>query len=167
MHHTESLLHKLKMYGFHSHLLSWFTSYLTDRKQWVIVEGARDEGGKMFHLALHRVRSWVRCYFSYLLIIICLVSCCKLSLFADDVTCHRKALSYNDYKLLQNDLNSLYDYGQRWGLKFSFEKCTIWYVTRKKNVILNLLLTIYKFARCDVWRFLLFVICYGIPLSIH
>ena len=49
----------------------------------------------------------------------------KLSLFADDVNYHIKALSHNDYKLLQNDLNSLYDYGQRWGLKFSFEKCTI------------------------------------------
>ena len=33
------LLHKLKMYGFNSRLLDWFTSYLSDRKQRVVVEG--------------------------------------------------------------------------------------------------------------------------------
>ena len=33
------LLHKLKMYGFNGRLLDWFTSYLSDRKHGVVVEG--------------------------------------------------------------------------------------------------------------------------------
>ena len=41
-------------------------------------------------------------------------------------------LSHNDCQLLQNDINNLYDYGIRWGLKFSFDKCTMLSVTRKK-----------------------------------
>jgi ribonuclease P/MRP protein subunit RPP40 len=37
-HHL--LLHKLQKYGFHGNLLSWMTSYLTNRRQRVIIEGA-------------------------------------------------------------------------------------------------------------------------------
>ena len=33
------LPHKLKMYGFNGRLLDWFTSYLSDRKHGVVVEG--------------------------------------------------------------------------------------------------------------------------------
>ena len=60
------------------------------------------------------------------------VSCSMLSLFADDAKCYRKVSSHNDCQSLQNDINNLYDYRIRWGLKFSFEKCTMLSVTRKK-----------------------------------
>ena len=53
----------------------------------------------------------------------------------------RKVLSHNDCQLLHNDINNLYDYGIRWGLKCSFEKCTMLSVTRKK-VIFDFLYTI-------------------------
>ena len=51
------------------------------------------------------------------LIMICLRLQTLVSFFADDAndaTCHKKVSSYYDCQLLQNDLNSLYDYGQRW-----------------------------------------------------
>ena len=45
---------------------------------------------------------------------------------------YRKVLSHNDFKLLQNDMNNLHDYGIRLRLKFSFEKCAMLSVTRRK-----------------------------------
>ena len=53
-----------------------------------------------------------------------IASSSKLSLFADDAKCYRNVVSHNDCQLIQNDINNLYDYGIRWGLKCSFEKCT-------------------------------------------
>ena len=60
------------------------------------------------------------------------VSSSKFRLFADDAKCYRKVLVHNDCQLLQNNINNLYDYGIRWGFIFSFEKCTMLSVTRKK-----------------------------------
>ncbi|KAI8502449.1 hypothetical protein Bbelb_200370 [Branchiostoma belcheri] len=37
------LLHKLQMFGFGGNLLAWFTSYLTDRRQRVVVEGCQSK----------------------------------------------------------------------------------------------------------------------------
>ena len=60
------------------------------------------------------------------------VSSSMLNLFADDAKCYGKVLGHNDCQSLQNDINNLYDYGMRWGLKISFEKCIMLSVTRKK-----------------------------------
>ena len=77
----------------------------------------------------------------------------KLSLFADDAKCYRKVLSHNDCRLLQKDINNLYDYGIRRGLKFSFEKCTMLSVTRKKVPIYftySILSTVDQSAECNL-----------------
>ena len=126
------LLHKLKMYGFNGRLLDWFTSYPSDRTQRVVVEGVESSwlnvsscvpqgsilGPMLFLLFINDMPK--------------VVSSIKLCLFADDPKCYEKVLSHKDCHLLQNDLNNLYDYGIRWGLKFRFEKCTMLSVTRKK-----------------------------------
>ena len=57
-------------------------------------------------------------------------------------------LSHNDSQLLQNDLNNVYEYGQRLCLKFSFED-----VLRSKHIF-----------EINILVFLLLVICYWIPL---
>ena len=125
------LLHKLKMYGFNGRLLDRFTSYISDRKQRVVVEDLESswlnvssgvpQGSILGPLFLLFIDDMPKA-----------VSSSKLGLFADDSKFHRKVLSHNDCQLLQNDINNLYDYGIRWGLKFSFVKCTMLSVTRKK-----------------------------------
>ena len=84
------LFHKLKMYGFNGRLLDWFTSYLSDTKQRVVVEGVESSwlnvssgvpqgsilGPMLFSLLINDMPK--------------VVSSSKLSLFADDAECYRK-----------------------------------------------------------------------------
>ena len=149
---SHRLLHyKFIIYGFNGRLVDWFTSYLSDRKQRVVVEGVESSwlnvlsgipqgsilGPKLFLLFINDMPK--------------VVSSSKLSLFADDAKCYRKFLSHNDCQLLQNDINNLYDYGIRWRLKFSFEKCTMLSVTWKKILLILLILsTIDQSAKCNL-----------------
>ena len=89
-HRLLGLLHKLKMYGFNGRLLDLFTFYLSDRKQWVVVEGVESSwlnvssgvpqgsilGPMLFLLFINDMPN--------------VVSSSKLSLFADDAKCYRK-----------------------------------------------------------------------------
>ena len=52
------LLDKLASYGLDVHTLSWITSYLTNRKQHVVVGGETS----LFYLVYHRDLCWVHCF---------------------------------------------------------------------------------------------------------
>ena len=120
------------MYDFNGRLLDWFTSYSSDRKQRVVVEGMESS---WLNVSSGVPQGSILEPMLFLLFINDMpkvVSSSKLSLFADEAKCYRKVLSHNDCQLLQNDINNLYDYGICWGLKFSFEKWTMLSLTRKK-----------------------------------
>ena len=81
------LIHKLKTFGFNDDLLSWLKSYLTGRKQQVVIEGAKSSwlsvtsgvpqgsilGPLLFLLYINEMPD--------------VVSLCSISLFADDAKC--------------------------------------------------------------------------------
>ena len=115
-------------------LLDRFTSYLTDRKQRVVVEGVKS---RCLNVSSDGPQGSILGPMLFLLFINDMpkfVSSSKLRLFADEAKCYKNILSHKDCELLQNDINILYGYGINWGLNFSFEKFTtgMLYVTRKK-----------------------------------
>ena len=106
--HTR-LLYKLHWYGVWSQTLEWIRSFLSCRKQWVVVEGSKSEespvtlgvpqgsalGPILFLVYINdlpeRVKSQVR-------------------LFADDTNLYRQISSPEDSKMLQEDLDCLVDW---------------------------------------------------------
>ena len=81
------LLHKLKMYGFNGRLLDWFTSYLSDRKQRVVVEGVES---RWLNVSSGVPQGSTLGPMLFLLFINDMpkdVSSSKLSLFTDDAKC--------------------------------------------------------------------------------
>ena len=58
-------------------------------------------------------------------------------LFADDCVMYRQIANVNDCRVLQEDLNQLYEWEVRWQLKFNKAKCNIMRAThaRQKKIV--------------------------------
>ena len=111
-------MHKLKTFGFNNKLLNWFTDYLSERSQTVIVEGKQYEnlpvisgvpqgsilGPLLFMLYVNDISD----------------GCSStVSSFADDVKIFRKIKSASDSDVLQNDLKLLEIWAKRWKMYFN------------------------------------------------
>ncbi len=120
------LILKLKTFGFNGPLLNWFSSYLTGRKQRVVLEGSSSEwlpvhsgvpqgsilGPLLFLLFVNDMPE-------------VLSDNTKISLFADDAKLYHKIENITDSLTLQRDLNNLINWSKIWKLKFNASKCKI------------------------------------------
>ena len=59
----------------------------------------------------------------------------SVRLFADDCLLYRAIISREGAIILQRDLNSLYAWGQRWGMFFNVKKCNVMRITRSRSPI--------------------------------
>ena len=116
------LLHKLESFGISGNLLKWFTCFLSNRKQRVVVNGSPSEcsdvisgipqgsifGPVMFILYVNDLPDVVG-------------STCQL--FADDCKVYKIIASRNDQEDLQKDIYNLCKWSEDWLLKFNIKKC--------------------------------------------
>ena len=113
----ESLLGKLKYYGIDSNI----RAFLTNRSQEVMVDGSRSDRAAVASgvpqgtvlgplLFLLHINDLPREILS------------SVRLFAEDCLLYRVISSREGAEILQHDLNSLYAWGQRWGMFFNCEK---------------------------------------------
>jgi hypothetical protein len=129
------LLKKLETFGFNNKLLSWFNSYLSNRLQRVVVEGKTSSyiivksgvpqgsilGPLMFNYFINDI---IQCTHN---------SNCDIFLYADDSKIVKDIKSYNDCLILQNCLENLNRWCEKWGLKFNVTKCAIMTFARTKQ----------------------------------
>ena len=128
-HHL--LLHKMKSFGFNGTLLSWFSSYLSNRKQRVVIEG---ENSEWLPVVSGVPQGSILGPFLFILYINDMVSQVSdgscVSLFADDAKVIRKIACRLDYILLQRDLNDLFNWSKIWLLNFNISKCKLLRIAR-------------------------------------
>ena len=127
----------MKSFGFNGSLLAWFGSYISDRKQRVVIEGESSDwlpvisgvpqgsilGPVLFLLYINDMVSHVS-------------DGSQVSLFADDAKVIRTISCRLDYIILQRDLNNLLTWSKTWLLRFNVSKCKLLRITRvvKYNV---------------------------------
>ena len=131
------LLHKLKnSYQISGVALNWLSSYLTNRKQRVVVNGkfsewtpvrsGTPEGGIispiLFALFINDLPDKIK------------TNCL---LFADDVKLYHEIVTPEDSELLQADLTRLADWSYLWKLQLNPAKCKSFTISLKKKPILN------------------------------
>ena len=131
------LISKLDQIGIKGPLLQWFTSYLDNRVQRVVIDGKNSEwlpvtsgvpqgsllGPALFVLFINDMP--------------CAVSqCSTLALFADDAKCFRTIRSASDCVLFQGDIDNLVDWSDVWKMAFNMDKCSLCTITRKRNPII-------------------------------
>ena len=127
----ERLLLKLQAYGICGSLLKWFRSFLTTRKQRVVVNGCYSDwsdvssgvpqgsilGPLLFIMYINDISSVVQS---------------SIKMFADDVTLYTTVKTPEDCKQLQNDLNSVAGWCDRWQMKLHPLKCVLLCISNKR-----------------------------------
>ena len=128
------LLHKLQTFGIHGRLLNWIKDYLTNRNQrttcdgtnssWLPVSSGVPQGSILGPLL-------------FLLYINDLPTCIspetQCAIFADDTKIFRQIKTQEDSVALQEDINRIASWGDKWDLKFNSAKCICLTVNNTKN----------------------------------
>ena len=118
------LLKKLEAYGIKGGLLTWIENFLSGRKQRVVVNGKLSSwadilsgipqgsvlGPILFVIFINDLPDEVLC---------------TAKIFADDAKLFRGIRSPEDRMLLQDDLNRLVEWSQRWQMGFNESKCKV------------------------------------------
>ena len=119
------LLSKLKSIGISGRLLSWFCCYLSNRKQLISINGS--------HSSVLPVSSGVPqgsilgplLFLVYINDLPDAITSCKVFLFADDTKCYHPISSASNCEQLQNCLDKLSDWSERWNMHFNESKCVV------------------------------------------
>ena len=124
------LIEKLKWYGVTGQLIDWFSDYLKDRSQRVVIEGTASErlpvtsgvpqgslvGPLLFVIFINDLPDVIH-------------EQTITALYADDTKLHRTILSVKDCAILQQDLTSLNTWSRESNMKFNASKCKVLTIT--------------------------------------
>ena len=128
------LLEKLSQIGTNPYILRWLQNYLTERKQYVVVDGSCSPtlqvisgvpqgsvlGPLLFSIYLNDVAE-------------CISGSSKINLFADDIALYRTITSPDDYLALQSDVNAINSCLVAKHLTLNSQKCCYLFISRKRT----------------------------------
>ena len=121
-------------YGVDGTANRWIQSFLSGRKQRVVVEGASSEELDVTS-GVPQGSVLGPCLFLYYISDKAQGLTSTVRLFADDTMIYMAIKSDQDAKALQKDLDLLCDWENKWMMEFHPDKCEILSITRKKQAI--------------------------------
>ena len=127
------VIHKLKQsYHLQDSALKWFVSYLSDRRQRVIVNGKTSKLWKPVISGVPEGSLLAPLIFSLFINDLPSVVHSGCLLYADDVKLYRKITSPADGLRLQEDLDRLTAWSVTWGLSLNPSKCKLFSMTLRR-----------------------------------
>ena len=128
------LIHKLQFYGINKTVTNWINTFLSSRTQRVILDGTTSDqiqvtsgvpqgsvlGPILFLLYINDLPTGTHSH---------------IRLFADDAILYREIKTKQDCTVLQDDLNTLAKWEDKWLMQFNLTKCQTISITRKKKPI--------------------------------
>ena len=137
------LLHKLDHYGIRGPLHIWIGSFLKERKMRVVVDGEHSEEAPVLSGVPQGTVLGPLLFLCHINDLPDSVSS-TVRLFADDCLMYRNISNFNDHIKLQEDLNSLETWADRWGMRFNAEKCYTLQTRTKSSFMYSLCGTFLK-----------------------
>jgi len=133
----ERLLVKLQSYGIRGNILTWLSSFLTNRDQRVMVNGSQSSwlpvtsgvpqgtvlGPLLFLLYINDITDNIDS---------------EIRLFADDCILYRTIRSSADQAILQHDIDTLHSWSSVWQMNFNSQKSHIMSITRQRSKLTRL-----------------------------
>ena len=130
----EFLLYKLHYYGIRNYTIRWKVAFLSNRTQTTVVNGVHssyDEvtsgvpqgsvlGPMLFLLYINDINN---------------VIAFQIELFANGSVLYRKIRNQNDQVILQNDLDTISSWAEKWLMELSINTCSVLSITLKRNSI--------------------------------
>ena len=118
------LIYKLSKYGITGNLLHWISDFLSKRRQCMRVNSALSEWESVIS-GVPQGSILGPILFIFYINDLPADIIAKLLLFADDTKLIKMLLSMMSHSELQNDLNHLISWSEKWQLKFNTSKCKV------------------------------------------
>ena len=126
------MLKKVVSYGIKGKILGWIAAFLSNRTQQVTVNGESSEhknltsgnpqgsvlGPLLFVIFINDLPEQVKS---------------EIFLFADDTKIFRQISGPDDHSILQEDINNMLDWANKWQLEFHPDKCVSMFINRKMS----------------------------------
>ena len=128
------LLGKIDHYGIRGQTHRWIKSFLADRTQQVIVDGATSEKAPVISGVPQGTVLGPLLFFLFINDLLDRVTS-RTRLFADDCLAYRHIQTLEDCLQLQCDLDSLAQWESTWGMPFHPDKCNVLRVTKRRTPI--------------------------------
>ena len=129
----EGLIFKLKQLGIEGKLLEWLKSYLTNRKQIVVLNG-QSSGIKTINAGVPQGSIIAPLLFLVFTNDITRDIKSKIYLYADDTSLQREIISPRDFKTINQDLKILSDWSAQWRVQFNANKTKFVYFSLKQKI---------------------------------
>ena len=130
------ILSKLHYYGIRNHTLSWIGVFLSSRTQTAVVNGVNS--------SYVEVTSGVPqgSVLRPILLLLCIndinnAITSQIILFADDSVLYRNIHDQNDQVILQNDLDTISSWAEKWLMQLNINKCSVLFITLKRNSVFH------------------------------
>ena len=134
--HNLLLLKMSSKFGIGGVTLRWFESYLTDRFQRVVINGVESDWVRVTSGVPQGSILGPGLFLIYINDLPVAIKNSKSSLFADDSKLFRRISSIIDCILLQNDLNTLFEWCTTWKIYLNIKKCYfIAFTNKRKNKV--------------------------------
>lgn len=120
----ERLKHKLSNVGIRGNILRWIVSFLSNRRQKVVLPGGSSNWS---NITSGVPQGSILGPILFLLYVNDMPDCVSSTakLFADDTKLYREIVNHNDCQRLQEDLNTLSAWSKTWLLRFNETKCVV------------------------------------------
>ena len=118
----QRLLIKLEGYGISDHVLNWIRDFLTNRSQQISVNGAKSSSAPVTS-GVPQGSVLGPVLFIYYINDLPSVTEGILKIFADDTKAYSTVQSDADSNKLQQCINDLTNWSEKWQLKFNSKKC--------------------------------------------
>ena len=128
------LLRKLHASGVRGKLHQWMSTYLTQRTQRVVVDGAMSQEARVLSGVPQGTVLGPLLFLTYINDITNDIKG-QIRLFAGDALLYHPIKTEADGCVLQGDLNSLHRWSKRWKMAFNTTKCHVLHITRNRRVI--------------------------------
>ena len=166
-----ALLQKLRELGINSFLLRWIQSYLTNRKQRIVVNGATSLPADVLSGVPQGSVIGPLLFLIYVndVCTVNLSSDCRLTMYADDILMFKPIECAEDFTAFQEDINSISDWVDINYLQFNVQKCKFTLVSRRKNQLMypDLLLCGQPLQRVDTYKYLGLLVSSDLSWSDH
>ena len=125
------LLNKLKGYNVSGPILSWISSFLSERYQYVKINNSCSNKLKVTSGVPQGSVLGPTLFIYFINDLPNVVHNTSIKIFADDTKAYKNIKSENDVNQLQNAINEMFAWTEKWLLKFNKDKCKILHLGNK------------------------------------